>query len=518
MAVALGRRRNGRAKPTDDRWVRSACKMCLHGCGILVHVEDGMVTKMEGNPSDPDNLGKLCPKGNVGMLHLSTRSASRRRWSAGIPQKGPGIDPGWKEYLLGRGDRLVAGEAGADSADPTTQAARGEQQTQPHLQLGVAGGVRLPPLLQHIAGSGGTACHPMQQHHRYELRGGSERLPVLQLLDPDRLRRRLLEPSLAACPAAAKCMADTRMRGMPVVTVEPRMSPAAAKADEWVPIPAGHGPSVRPRPDARPGLRARALRPRSSSKTRTNATFLIGPDGTCALSADGKAMVQESVAPQGAGIEVIRRSPTSRSRGRYDVNGRRALAPRLPTLPGHHHRATPRAHGRDLHRPHGNHAASREGTTQQGRPNRRHDHARRQRGSLFSSRSQLLQQRHCPRERGKDSMALKMLDTLLGSIDMPARPSRRAARHPRLLLHRGPASKVWGSRSPHILRPPVTLGAPSGQPPDDEIRPPLGMDTGHITVNAILNPEKSSASIACPRSSPLSLQPGLEHAWPAEDA
>ena len=42
--------------------------MCLHGCGILVNVVDGVVTKIEGDPTNPDNLGKLCPKGNVGMM------------------------------------------------------------------------------------------------------------------------------------------------------------------------------------------------------------------------------------------------------------------------------------------------------------------------------------------------------------------------------------------------------------------------------------------------------------------
>ena len=35
---------------------------------------------------------------------------------------------------------------------------------------------------------------------------------------------------------SAKRMADARMRGMKVVTLDPRMSIAAAKADEWIPV------------------------------------------------------------------------------------------------------------------------------------------------------------------------------------------------------------------------------------------------------------------------------------------
>ena len=42
------------------RWVRSTCKMCLHSCTSLIHVTDaGIVNKIEGDPTNPSNLGKL---------------------------------------------------------------------------------------------------------------------------------------------------------------------------------------------------------------------------------------------------------------------------------------------------------------------------------------------------------------------------------------------------------------------------------------------------------------------------
>ncbi len=37
--------------------------MCLMGCGIVAHVEDGVITRIEGNPDFPVNRGGLCPKG-----------------------------------------------------------------------------------------------------------------------------------------------------------------------------------------------------------------------------------------------------------------------------------------------------------------------------------------------------------------------------------------------------------------------------------------------------------------------
>jgi thiosulfate reductase/polysulfide reductase chain A len=45
--------------------------MCLHGSGIVVRIEDGVVTKIEGDRTNQDNMGKLCPTGNVGLLRLS---------------------------------------------------------------------------------------------------------------------------------------------------------------------------------------------------------------------------------------------------------------------------------------------------------------------------------------------------------------------------------------------------------------------------------------------------------------
>ena len=47
--------------PVESNWIPSTCGMCLHGCGILVQVRDGVALKIEGDPSNPDNLGKLCP-------------------------------------------------------------------------------------------------------------------------------------------------------------------------------------------------------------------------------------------------------------------------------------------------------------------------------------------------------------------------------------------------------------------------------------------------------------------------
>ena len=43
--------------------VRTACRNCHGGCGVIAHVKDGKVIKVEGDPDSPLSHGTLCSKG-----------------------------------------------------------------------------------------------------------------------------------------------------------------------------------------------------------------------------------------------------------------------------------------------------------------------------------------------------------------------------------------------------------------------------------------------------------------------
>ena len=45
------------------REVPSVCPYCAVGCGQLVHVRNGAIINIEGNPESPISQGTLCPKG-----------------------------------------------------------------------------------------------------------------------------------------------------------------------------------------------------------------------------------------------------------------------------------------------------------------------------------------------------------------------------------------------------------------------------------------------------------------------
>lgn len=50
-------------KGSEGKIIRSHCRICHGGCGVLVHVKEDRVIKIEGDPQSPISKGTLCPKG-----------------------------------------------------------------------------------------------------------------------------------------------------------------------------------------------------------------------------------------------------------------------------------------------------------------------------------------------------------------------------------------------------------------------------------------------------------------------
>ncbi|WP_431825107.1 molybdopterin-dependent oxidoreductase [Burkholderia sp. F1] len=55
--------------------VKSVCPYCGVGCGMVLHVEDGEVVKVSGDPDHPTNFGRLCTKGS--SAHVALRQSGR---------------------------------------------------------------------------------------------------------------------------------------------------------------------------------------------------------------------------------------------------------------------------------------------------------------------------------------------------------------------------------------------------------------------------------------------------------
>ena len=50
-------------KIADTKTVPTICPYCAVGCGQLMHVRNGRLVNVEGNPDSPISRGNLCPKG-----------------------------------------------------------------------------------------------------------------------------------------------------------------------------------------------------------------------------------------------------------------------------------------------------------------------------------------------------------------------------------------------------------------------------------------------------------------------
>lgn len=46
----------------DRKIIKSTCKSCHGGCGVLITVENGRINHLEGNPDSPTR-GTMCAKG-----------------------------------------------------------------------------------------------------------------------------------------------------------------------------------------------------------------------------------------------------------------------------------------------------------------------------------------------------------------------------------------------------------------------------------------------------------------------
>ena len=76
LAPVVARAQELRIK--DAKVYPSVCPYCAVGCGTLVHVKDGQIVNIEGNPDSPVNRGTLCPKGAATFqLHVNPNRATQ---------------------------------------------------------------------------------------------------------------------------------------------------------------------------------------------------------------------------------------------------------------------------------------------------------------------------------------------------------------------------------------------------------------------------------------------------------
>jgi formate dehydrogenase major subunit len=89
-------------KIADTKTVPTICPYCAVGCGQLMHVRDGRLVNVEGNPDSPISRGNLCPKG-AASFQLTVNPERRTK---ALHRKPGAAD--WEEIDLERAMDLIA--------------------------------------------------------------------------------------------------------------------------------------------------------------------------------------------------------------------------------------------------------------------------------------------------------------------------------------------------------------------------------------------------------------------------
>ena len=88
------------SEPVGDEVKTTTCYMCACRCGIKVHLKNGRVRYIQGNPDHPVNKGVLCAKGSAGIMqHYSPARLRKPLLRAGERGEGKFREIEWDEAL-----------------------------------------------------------------------------------------------------------------------------------------------------------------------------------------------------------------------------------------------------------------------------------------------------------------------------------------------------------------------------------------------------------------------------------
>ncbi|MFQ5882755.1 MAG: molybdopterin-dependent oxidoreductase [Candidatus Methylomirabilales bacterium] len=220
-----------------ERWVTTGCNLCPGGCGVRVRLIDTRAVKLEGNSLHPVSGGGLCPVGQASLQLLynpdRVRGPMKRAGERGAGRWHP---ISWEEGIRFVADRL-----------------RGlRERREAHTLLLLTGhshGV-MPDLLRRFAQAFGTpnvvtASDPDPSSHALWLTQGI-RSPVAYDLENAKYILSFGVPlvdgwwdPVRQMRALVQVRQGTPGRRGKLVQIEPRLSPTAAKADEWIPVNPG---------------------------------------------------------------------------------------------------------------------------------------------------------------------------------------------------------------------------------------------------------------------------------------
>lgn len=216
--------------------IRTACQGCHPECGVLVHVEDGKVTKIEGDPEHPSSRGFICIKGQVHseFLYHPNRVKTPLKRADG---KGGGKweSVSWDEALHDIAERLteVKEKYGPESIATFHGTSPRGSIASSRLLASTLGTPNTISTDYHICFAPSVLAETCTMGHSVMMEKG-----------PDYLSSNCImvcggNPLVSHPPRGMEILEAKQKNNAKLIVIDPRRTPLAAKADLWLQIRPG---------------------------------------------------------------------------------------------------------------------------------------------------------------------------------------------------------------------------------------------------------------------------------------
>lgn len=233
-------------------WIPSCCNMCGGQSGILCHVANGVLTKIEPNHWNPNNYGNIssdffdgyteeygckdggtiCPKGNASIAQLYDPDRIKTPLKRTNPDRTPGVDPGWKEISWDEALTDIASRLRTlrDSGEAHKLLWMSEDHSFTHIQQDFCDLFGTPNYSMHS-----NLCD-VARKASFKTVMGHDR-PLLDALHSKYILLFGWNPTSAIkWVHLPRIITQGIERGAKLVVVDPYLSDTAAKAQEWIAI------------------------------------------------------------------------------------------------------------------------------------------------------------------------------------------------------------------------------------------------------------------------------------------
>jgi thiosulfate reductase/polysulfide reductase chain A len=228
--VAQAARLNGQLDARGDGVIPTLCEMCVWRCGVLARVRDGRVVKLDGNPDHPHSRGKMCARGQSGLM--TTYDPDRvQQPLIRVGARGGGVfrKASWEEALDLTAQKMNEIRQRFGPEAMVFSSTHNLSQTQFENLLGAYGSPNY--------GTQRSLCFNSMVTAFLLTYGIEEPARNYDEVEYILLVGRNLAEAISTSETGA--LIEALARGAKLVYLDPRFTKTAAKASEWIPIRPG---------------------------------------------------------------------------------------------------------------------------------------------------------------------------------------------------------------------------------------------------------------------------------------